>query len=298
MAGPRTTKDGQIVRAPENSEQRLVSLVQRMGPEIARALPKHVTPDRMARIVLTAVRMTPGLSECTPASFIGCVMSLSQLGLEPNTPTGQAYLIPRQNRKLGVTECTAIIGYKGMMELARRTGQVSKIQAHVVRAGDLFEYERGTDEHLRHVASDDEDREQRPITHAWAMAKVDGEMVFEVLSRAQIDARRKRSAASEYGPWVTDYEAMAKKSAIRALSPWLPMSAERERAIELEEAVERGAPITGGFDPAITSALKSSGLLDERHEEPAPSAPEMQAEPVPSEPGEAVNQETGERGAR
>ena len=268
--GPTTDKTGQIVKAPPDPGQHLAVLIQRLAPEIARALPKHVTPERMARIALTAVRMNQDLARCTEYSFLGCLLSAAQLGLETNTPTGQAYLIPRKG------QCTLIVGYKGMMELAERSGRASVDPAEVVRAGDEFAYQLGTDRWIRHKPSEDEDRENRPITHVYATATVNGRPRFVVLTKAEIDKRRKRSPASNSGPWVTDYEAMAKKTAVRALCTWLPQSPEVARAIALDEAPELGNSQSLSYDPAITDALKSGGLIEEHHDE-RPSKPEIEA---------------------
>jgi recombination protein RecT len=293
----KTDKTGQIQRqaaAAVTPETQITTLIQRMGPEIARALPKHVTPDRMSRIVLTAVRTTPELAECTVPSFLGCVLSLAQLGLEPNTPLGHAYLIPRRNnRKGGIKECTAIIGYKGMMELARRSGQVSSIQAHVVRQGDDFAWQLGSEPRIHHIPADDDGREDRPITHAYATAKVGGEVVFAVLSRAQIEKRRKRGADAQFSPWVTDYEAMCKKTSVRALATWIPQSAELARAAAIDEAPERGEDQSRHFDPAITEALKAGGLLEERHDE-RPSRPELEGQVVAQAPADTATNQTVE----
>lgn len=293
MSGPRTDKTGQIQKAQATPEQQVAGLIQRLAPEIMRALPKHITADRISRIYLTAIRTTPELVECSRPSLLGCMLSAAQLGLECNTPLGLAYLIPRNSRKAGGKECTLQIGYKGMMDLVRRSGQASKLQAHVVREGDDFAWERGSNEFIRHVPSGDSDREARPITHAWAMAKVNGEIVFEVLTKEQIDQRRKRSSAGNYGPWVTDYEAMAKKTAMRALCTWLPQSAEVSRAEALEVADETGGRQSTAYDPAITQALGASGLIEESHE-PRDSAPVMTGEPVPDVPPEAIERQPGE----
>lgn len=261
MAQPHTDRSGQIVpRKPNGGEATgLAALIQKMGPEIARALPRHISPDRMARICLTALRTTPKLTECSPASFLGAVMSCAQLGLEPNTPMGQAWLIPRKGRN-GM-ECTLQIGYQGMIDLARRSGMVASIYAYAVREGDDFQYELGLDPKLRHVPSSAALREQQPITNVYAVAKLkDGDPIFVVLTRAQVDERRKRSAASSAGPWVTDYEAMALKTAVRVLFKWAPKSAEVARAIEIDEAPEIGRPQIAAFDETVTKALAAEGV--------------------------------------
>lgn len=263
MSGPKTDNTGQIQKREPSKADSLVGLIERMLPQIKNALPKHVSPDRMARIAMTAVRQTPDLALCTTASFVGCVMQAAQLGLEPNTPLGYAWLIPRKNKKLdaGQRECTLLIGYQGRMDLARRAG-VPIRPPSVVREGDFFEYEKGTAPTLRHKESDDPNREDKPITHAYAVGKVDGEPVFVVLTRGQIEKRRQRSQAADDGPWVTDYAAMCLKTAVHELSKWLPKSAEMARAEALEDAADRGSQASA-LDPFILEKMASNGLIED-----------------------------------
>lgn len=265
--GPVTDSTGQIVKPKTTTDPglRMQELIERMKPEMARALPRHVTPDRMARIVMTAVRTTPRLAECTPVSFLGCLMSLAQLGLEPNTNLGYAYLIPRNNKKRNAVECTLLIGYQGMLELSRRSGLVDRVYAHVVRAGDTFEYTLGTDDAIRHVPAGDDERETRPITHVYAVAVIKSSGAsrpFVVLTRSQVEARRRRSMAANDGPWITDYEAMCLKTAVRALWTWLPRSAEVARAEALEVASETGRSVLTATDESVTALLESHGFKE------------------------------------
>lgn len=242
----------------------MAQLIQRMTPELARALPKHLTGDRMARIVLTAIRVNPKLAECTQASFLGCVLSCAMLGLEPNTPLGFAYLIPRKNNKNGGRlECTLLIGYQGQVDLAGRAGV--NVFAHVARKGDDFHYQLGDKPTIHHVPSDLEDREQQPITHAYAVAvSPDGRRSFSVLTKAQIEQRRARSSAANEGPWITDYEAMCLKTAVRAHFKWMPKSTEKEtilaQGVAIEEAAENGTSMLNAMDPAITDAMERHGI--------------------------------------
>lgn len=270
-SGPRTDQTGQIVPRSAAPSNDLATLVTRLAPEMARALPAHVRPERMARIALTALRVTPKLTECTPASFLGCLMQAAQLGLEVNTPLGQAYLIPRWSSKRRTTECTLIVGYQGMLDIARRSGRVGNVYAYAVREGDRFEYELGTRRRITHVPSEAADRETRLITHVYAVATYgrDGSAPdFEVLTRAQVDARHARSAARDSGPWVTDYEAMATKTAIRALYRWLPKSVELARAEAIDTAADRGAPALSATDPQIIGLLQAQGVATAEDAEP------------------------------
>ena len=110
-----------------------------MKKQIAAALPKNITPERLTRVVLSAVQRTPKLLECEPKSFLSCVMACAALGLEPDGLLGQAYLIP-----FGST-CTLVPGYQGLMRLARQSGEIASIDAHPVRHGDDFSYRYGAD---------------------------------------------------------------------------------------------------------------------------------------------------------
>lgn len=266
MPAPAADKSGQIQPRTEpvqSAADKMAAIVTKMTPDLARALPKHMTGQRMARIVTTAIRMTPKLAECTPASFIGCVLSCAVLGLEPNTPLGHAYLIPRKNNKTNKVECTLQLGYLGMIELGGRAG--TTIYAYVARDGDDFHYQLGLDPDIHHVPSEAEDRESKPITHAYCVAKTpDGRKSFTVLTRVQIEARRKRSAAADEGPWITDYEAMCQKTAVRAHFKWIPKQTEKgailARGVAIEEASENGTSIMAAMDPMVTDAMEKQGL--------------------------------------
>lgn len=267
MSAPQSTNNGQIVpkEKPATPADQLTKLVQAMTPELARALPRHITGDRMARIVLTAIRMNPRLAECTQASFLGCVLSCAMLGLEPNTPLGLAWLIPRKNGKSGKLECTMQLGYHGMTDLAGRAG--TNVYAVAVRDGDDFRYQLGTDPKIHHVPSELPDRETKPITHAYAVAtSADGRANFTVLTKSQIEARRARSAASSEGPWISDYEAMCMKTAVRAHFKWMPKSTEKHtilaQGVALDEVSENGTPLLAAMDPAVADVMEKHGVID------------------------------------
>ena len=250
----KTDNSGQIVPKKQVTNS-LAGLLQKMGPELSKALPKHVDPDRMARIALTALRTNPKLQKCSSGSFLGSVLSAAQLGLEPNTPLGHAYLIPYK------TECTLQIGYQGMIDLVRRTKSVTDIYAEVVYEGDEFEVKLGLHRDITHIPSKKEDREDGKITHVYAVAHMkDGGATFVVLTAKQVEKFRRRSRASSSGPWVTDYEAMAKKTAVRRLFTWLPKSAEMARAVAVDEAPEIGAQQSDAWDPDVQNALEAQGV--------------------------------------
>lgn len=265
----------QITKASGNGEQQgtqLVHLLQKMAPEIVKAVPKHLSAERMTRITLTALRQNPKLAQCTAASFLGSVMQLCQLGLEPNTVLGQAYLIPRQSKKTGTMECTIVIGYGGMISLAYRSGMVDVIDADVVREGDKFSERRGTSPCIEHEPS--QHRAGKPLTHVYAVAWLKGATrpLQKTLTRGEVDERRARSAQPDSGPWKTDYEAMARKTAIRSLWPLLPKASEltmMSQAAALDEAPEYGKAQSALWTPDVADALERNGVTidDEVQEE-------------------------------
>ena len=271
MAGPKTDNTGQIVKRAEQEPQ-VVTLLAKMRGEIEKALPRHVTADRMLRVALTALRTTPDLLKCSTASVLGSIMSAAQLGLEPNTPLGLAYLVPYK----GV--CQLIIGYQGYLELARRSGLVATPYAYVVRDGDDFNYTLGLFPTLNHVPSRAQDRESKPITHVYAVAhpvpKDSAPPLFVVLTKPQVDKYRARSAARNHGPWVTDEEPMTLKTGIRRLWRWLPKTAEMATAAALDEAPEIGKAQVESWDPSIIDAMKREGVVvDAESTTPPPDAP-------------------------
>lgn len=209
--------------------------------EIQRALPKHMTADRLARIALTEFRKTPALMKCEPASLFGAVIQCAQLGLEPGGALGHAYLIPFENRKRGTTEVQFIVGFRGMLDLARRSGQILCLEAHPVFLGDKFECTFGLNSKLEHVPDwENPDRnDPKNLRFVYAVAKLkDGGTQFEVMSRAEVDGIRGRSKSANFGPWVTDYTAMALKTVIRRLFKYLPVSIEMQQASAMDERAE------------------------------------------------------------
>jgi len=191
---------------------------------VAKALPRHLTPDRFIRVACTTLMKTPKLANCDQASFFNALLSLSQLGLEPDGR--RAHLIPFGN------QCQLIIDYKGLVELIFRSGTVSKLHADVVCEQDEFDYDRG--EIKRHTINFRKPR--GPVYAAYALATLkDGTEKAEVLGMEEVEAVRKRSKAANAGPWVTDWNEMAKKTAFRRLSKWLPLSPELRDAVEADD---------------------------------------------------------------
>ena len=206
---------------------------------LAAVLPKHVSADRMLKIALGALRTTPKLMNCSVESLMGAVVHCSQLGLEPNTPLGHAYLIPFENRKKGVTEVQIVLGYKGLIDLARRSGQIVSIAAHEVCANDEFDYSYGLDETLVHKPAMGA---RGPVIAFYAVAKLQGGgHAFEVMSAEQINEIRDNSQNYKFAKdkrstvWGQHYAEMGRKTVLRRLVKYLPVSIELASAAALDE---------------------------------------------------------------
>ena len=213
--------------------------------QMALAMPKSMTPDRLTRIVMTECRKTPALMKCAPESFYGAVLQCAALGLEPGSALGHCYLLPFGNGKdkSGRPNAQLIIGYRGMIDLARRSGQIISLQAWTVHAQDTFNYQLGLNPDIEHVPASVADR--GPVTHVYAVAKLKGGGVqFEVMSRAEIEKIRSASKAGNSGPWSSHWDEMAKKTVIRRLFKYLPVSIEAVRAVEIDEKTDRGEATT------------------------------------------------------
>lgn len=243
--------------------------------QIEAALPKHLNADRMLRIVMTEMRKNPKLKLCTIPSIIGSVIQCAQLGLEPGGALGHAWLIPYDvNKNLGTknapnwvknTECQFMIGYRGMIDLSRRSGQIISLGAHAVYENDLFDFEYGIHEKLKHIPNKGE---RGGFTAAYAIAHlVGGGHQIIVMFKNEIDAVRERSKSPDKGPWSTDYEEMAKKTTVRRLFKYLPVSIEIQRAVSLDEAADigeqrNGLIIEGEIDDEFGDPVSKANALD------------------------------------
>lgn len=218
--------------------------------QIAAALPRGLTADRMVRVVLTAINRQPKLLECSKESLWQAVIDSASLGLFPDA-LGRSYLVPYGNK------CQLIIGYKGLIDLMYRSDRIDMIQTGVVHEGDGWTYQRGMTPKLEHTPGDKPGK----WTHVYTVVHLKGCNMpsLEVMTRAEVLAIKARSRASGSGPWVTDEEAMAIKTCIRRHSKVLPMSAEVAQAIEYDgdqidpSLPERSGKPTDDFQPVVTT---------------------------------------------
>ena len=209
--------------------------LKKMKPELAKALPKHVKPDRILRIAMTAIRVTPKLRSCEPMSFLAAIMQSAQLGLEPNTPLGEAYLIPYGNK------VQFQMGYKGVIALAQNTGQYRSIYAHEVYKNDKFEYCLGLHKDLVHIPADEPEGE--PTYYYAVYHLLNGGYDFAVWSRKKVEHHRdkfSKSAKFTDSSWQTDFDAMALKTVVKSVLNYAPKSIELAKQLAMDETVKSG----------------------------------------------------------
>ncbi len=264
-------KQGGQMSAAKAEKKTMQAYIKAMEPAIKKALPSVITPERFTRMVLSALSSTPKLAECSPQSFLAAMMTAAQLGVEPNTALGQAYLLPYRNH--GQMECQFQLGYKGLIDLAYRSGEVSVIQAHTVYENDVFEYELGMDPKLRHVPAK-ADRGEAVAYYAMFKTK-DGGYGFEVMSVDDVQRHAQRYSKS-YGsgssPWRSNFDEMAKKTVLKRALKYAPLKSDFVRGVAQDETIK-------------------AELSDEMYAVPDETVFEAEGEEVSSA---AVDTETGE----
>jgi len=235
-----TDKKGSEVLAKlsgQGEPKTLEQFLQKMRPELLKALPKHVNVDRILRISQTALKTTPKLSSCEYMSFLAAVMTSAQLGLEVNTPLGEAYLIPRTIK--GVLKAGFEIGYRGLLTLAYRTGLYRSIYAHAVYSNDKFSYHLGLHKDLIHIPSDEPIGE--PIFYYAVYHTLNGGFDFSVFSRKKVEQHRDKycpSAKFADSAWRNDFDSMALKTVLKNVLNYAPKSIELSRALSSDETVK------------------------------------------------------------
>lgn len=279
--------------------QRMTSVEQVLkscAPQMMAALPKHITPDRMISVAMNCIRKTPKLLGCNPPSLFSAIREAAAYGWELGGVMGHAYLVPYGD------ECVMIPGYKGLIDLARRTGTVSTIQMEVVHEGDCFEYELGDKPRINHIPNDaDKQRDSKPITHVYARVTLrDGGVQRSVWTTARIEAHKvkysqgwkwaesgdkPKGGGKKDSPWHLHWPVQAKKTVLKDMfgRGLIPLSAELRDMVAREDRIVESE----GFD--FSSMIESvpperienapGGLVDTREKARAPVADATMSEP-------------------
>lgn len=233
------------IQLKNGGQMTIMDAIQANWGKVEKVMPKHMSSERLFQLVISTIDHEPKLAQCPIETVLSCVMKCSALGLEPSSVDGlgRAYIIPYKNH--GRLEATFMLGYKGMIDLARRSGEIKDISSRAVYEGDDFICEFGLDEKLKHIPHATE-RTPDKLTHVYMVAHFkDGGHYMDVMTKAEVDAVRKQSPAGKNGPWVTHYEEMAKKTIIRRGFKYLPVSVEAQMGAESDET-------DGGFVDMFT----------------------------------------------
>lgn len=296
----------QLATRPQGPLDAFRGALARAQADFAQALPstvkKFLTPERLTKITLVALSRSPMLLQCTPQSVLRSVMDAASLGLEPSGPLGHAYLVPYKNKN-GTMEAQLIVGYRGFVALARRSGTVESVSAHVVYSRDIFEMNlaEGTVMHRPFMAElppeekffamsveeVDELTSRGRMLGVYCVAKfIGGGQHVDFMTVGDVELIRRRSRARDSGPWQTDYTEMAKKTVVRRAAKYWPLSTEMAQALENEERAELGdapalqvfagdVPVEEAAPKSITEKVRGKlAAKQELAEEPAPRAPD------------------------
>lgn len=318
----RQQERGQQVAQQQPAGGTVDTLLRAMTPEFAKVLPATLPPDTFVRLALTEVRSNPELATCSQASFLGALMTAARLNLEPGGPLGQFYLTTRNNKVRGrgdepdrwEKQVVPIIGYRGLRDLALRSGKVVSIQSFIVREGDEFRYGSNETRGFWHEwipADTDEDQSERDWKGVLTIAQLagSGKPVWRYLTKNAVLARKNRGAAGDKGPWKTDEEAMVRKTGIRAIVTDLPSSSIMQMAVQADEQVQVWragdaaprpahqqieAPAEQGMDPATGEVPRDNPEPEQpkqrrgRKQAESPQEPPADDAPPPREEREPV----------
>lgn len=272
----------------------------------AAALPatvrKYLTAERITKITLAAVSRSPGLLKCTPTSILRCVMDAATLGLEPGGPLGHAYMVPFKNH--GVDEAQLIIGYRGFIALARRSGEIESVVANAVYSRDSLKVSlsEGRIEHSPFMPPIPPDE----VFHAMSPADVDamldrgrliavycvakfigGGQHVDFMTAGDVEKVRLRSRARDSGPWVTDYTEMARKTVVKRAAKYWPLSTELADALDAENKAEAGELRAAQVTPEIQ-------VFEGDAAEPPTATEKVRAKLKAKAPAEETDDATGE----
>jgi recombination protein RecT len=250
--------------------------------QIAAAIRTEVSPKTVARITISNMLRNPKLMSCTQQSVLQAVMTACALGLEPDGVSGQAYLVPYKD------VCTLVPGYRGLIQLAYRSGEVLSIQALNVYANEKFERHVGAVPPIVHAPKSPDSRGEYVGSYAVATIKGGG-CVAEFMWAQEIEAIRQRSKAKDNGPWVTDTDEMRRKTVVRRLFKYIPSSPTMRQAVAMEDEFEADRSTFVDMTDAPAPTTKAAKLTaDVRAKTPLPESPDVPQDDLPQADGEST----------
>ncbi|AUM88326.1 putative recombinase, phage RecT family [Clostridium botulinum] len=261
VVNKQTTQDIQLT-----PQKKMKSALEKMLPEIKKAVGKTMTPERFSRIALSLFNGNPQFWEADTTSFLSALMQSAQCGLEPNTVLGEAYVIPYKNNKQGITEVNFQVGYKGILKMAFNTGEYEAIYAHEVRKGDEFEYEYGLHKTLVHKPADIPSDE---VTHYYAVYKLkNGGFDFVVWSKERVEHHARefsknytyKGNVNKNSVWFKNFDSMAKKTVLLDVLKYAPKSVEMAKALDLDYKAEAKEEKLSNFNYVDVDAVDVNSI--------------------------------------
>ncbi|QDY32699.1 recombinase RecT [Clostridium sporogenes] len=261
VANKQTTQNVQLT-----PQKKMQSALEKMLPEIKKAVGKTMTPERFSRIALSLFNGNPQFWEADTTSFLSALMQSAQCGLEPNTVLGEAYVIPYKNNKQGITEVNFQVGYKGILKMAFNTGEYEAIYAHEVRKGDEFEYEYGLHKTLVHKPADIPSDE---VTHYYAVYKLkNGGFDFVVWSKERVEHHARefsknytyKGNVNKNSVWAKNFDSMAKKTVLLDVLKYAPKSVEMAKALDLDYKAEAKEEKLSNFNYVDVDAVEVNNI--------------------------------------
>ena len=283
-----------VARRVDNPANSLKQLLESRRDSIAAVLPKHLDADRLLKIALVAVSKNELLMKCSQTSILQSVMTAAQLGLDCGGALGSSYLVPFYITEKGAYECQLVVGYRGLIDLARRSGQIVSIEARIVYEGDTFDLDYSIEgAKLVHKPCLDGEPGKMRLVYGVATLK-DGGHQFELMTRAQIDKIKaiSQSGKKGFGPWADHYDEMARKTVVKRLAKYLPISVELADAIDSDNKAEGVDPSIIVSQPDETTKLNDRLKLAKQTSAAAlPDPIDIHPEPQPQpQPGEIPNE--------
>ncbi|MBY6900229.1 recombinase RecT [Clostridium botulinum] len=261
VVSKQTTQDIQLT-----PQKKMKSALEKMLPEIKKAVGKTMTPERFSRIALSLFNGNPQFWEADTTSFLSALMQSAQCGLEPNTVLGEAYVIPYKNNKQGITEVNFQVGYKGILKMAFNTGEYEAIYAHEVRKGDEFEYEYGLHKNLIHKPADVPSEE---VTHYYAVYKLkNGGFDFVVWSKERVEHHARefsknytyKGNVNKNSVWFKNFDSMAKKTVLLDVLKYAPKSVEMAKALDMDYKAEAKEEKLSNFNYVDVDAVDVNNI--------------------------------------
>lgn len=264
----KTNGNGQGLAKPPKTDLRSYLDSPAVRAKLTEAAGKLMKPEDLIRFALIAASRSPDLAVCSRESVLRALLDAAALGIKPGGLMGRGYLVPRKNNKVkpAITECCFDPGWRGLVDIARRSGQIKRIEAHVVHQRDEFSFARTPLTTLSHVPCEDGDPGE--IRAAYAVAEFQGgELQVEVVLRRDLDKIRAMAAGG--GPWANWGEEMARKTAVRRLCKYLPYDEALDQAMAASDTADSVDIVNVSVDTGPKRGRRSlAAKLEDRGDAP------------------------------